>query len=152
MAELRDPGPLPVFPPPPVPSKPTVHRIDAQAAARLLALARNSREAVRRAIEKGGRADASEAERKTAALAQGCMNDLVRRLPDLDRAISGLEALSTGTSTTMIDLAQVAAIEAFADCAAPILHQASMPERALTVAAGVGLPAALSILLSLLRT
>jgi hypothetical protein len=149
MVVIRDLGPLPQFPPPPDLSKPVVHRLDTQGAARLLSLAKNSRDAVLGAISRGAEADASEAERKTAALAKGCMDELSRRLPDLDRAIGGLEALSAGRSSTLIDLGQVEAIEAFARCAAPVLEEAQ-PNRALTIAAGVGVPLVLSIALSLL--
>lgn len=161
----RDLGPLPVPPPPPpeasgVPAEPRT-ALDAGAATRLLDLVRRARSAVARAITGGKETGASPAARETARRAGACMDDLVRLIPDLDRALDTLEATAAGSpasdgnlrhlpSGTSLDLRQITAIETFIGCAEPLLREEQRASPALTVAAGVGLPLFLSIGLSLL--
>jgi hypothetical protein len=153
-APTPDLGPLPEFPSPPhIPVQPPLPpraELDKAAAGRLLALARSSRDAVARAIEAVSRQGASVAERRAADRANGCMKDLVDRVPDLDRAIDTLSRISQGGQGPMsLDLAQIKAIEAFAKCAEPLLGVPAAPP-VLTAVAGVGLPMILSLLLSVL--
>lgn len=120
--------------------------LTAETARRLLALATDSRDAIRRAIAVGNEPEASDAERRTAERAKACMDELARKIQDLDRAIATLEAFSTGEGASL-DLAEVQAIELFVGCAAPLL---SKEKSVVTVAAGLGLPLVVSIAISLL--
>ena len=155
-------GPLPRAPEPPALDEPAVRRVPAEPRApldraqaeRLLALAKQARAGVQRAVAQGGAPGASPADRAAAERAKGCMADLVARMPDLDRAIATLEAAAApapmpGWPPPSLDLGEIQAIEAFGRCAGQL--PAEPKPDLLRAAAGVGIPAALSILLSLLR-
>lgn len=164
---VPDLGPLPRAPKPPDIAEPEIRRVPAEPRAAvdraqaesLLALAKSARAGVQQAVARGEEPGASAAERAAAARAKGCMGDLVAKVPDLDRAILTLEAAATqapGPGQASLDLAEIQAIEAFAKCAGPLMAAPGAPVAEpkpdlVRAAAGIGIPAALSILLSLLR-
>lgn len=117
--------------------------------ARLLAACEAALGAVQGAVERGSRCRATDSEREAAKVARACLEDLRGAAGAVAQVMDELCAASKAGREAMLTEMQVAALEAFIQCAGKVAG-AEESQGWLTALIGAGLPAAGSIAMAVL--